>query len=75
MRRLGVETRMPPHEVWKSFDLARWFHHADTGYLGGDLCQPERDRQDQISFGDGEDRGQKERKTKRDTPLYATMVC
>jgi len=64
---------MPRHEVWKTFDLARRFHHAQTSYRSGDLGQLSRDRQDQIGFGDGEDRGQEERKTKRNAPLYAKL--
>jgi hypothetical protein len=64
---------MPRNEVRKSFDLARRFHHAQTSYGSGDLGQLARDRQDQIGFGDGEERGQKERKTKRDATLYAKL--
>ena len=38
VRGLLGKSRMPGHEIGKGFDLARWFHHADTAYLGGDLC-------------------------------------
>ena len=67
------ESRMPCHEVRKSFDLAWRFHHAQTSQRNGDLCQSARDGQDQIGFSDGEDCGHKERKTKRDAALYAKL--
>jgi hypothetical protein len=64
---------MPAHEIGKRFDLARRFNHPQTHHRRGDLGQLARDRQDQIGFGDGEDRGQKERKSQRGPPLCAQL--
>ena len=44
-----------------------------TGHRRGYLCQCAGHCKNQIGFCDGEDRGQKERKTKRDAPLYAKL--
>src|SRR5205823_9555019 len=64
---------MPSNEIRKAFDLAWRFYHAQTSQRPGDLCQPARDSEDQIGFNDGEDRGHKERNTKRDATLYANL--
>src|SRR6266481_7783075 len=64
---------MPCHEIREGFDLTRRFYHAQTSQRPGDLCQPARNSEDQIGFNDGEDRGHKERKTKRDASLYPKL--
>src|SRR5258706_2032354 len=68
---LGGESRMPSHEIRKSFDFERRFDDAYASHRSGDPGQPARHTEDQIGFSDGKYRWYEERKNQRDTPPRA----
>ena len=67
------KSRMPSHEIRKGLDLTRRFHDTHAGPYRGDLCQSARHGENQVRLRDSINRGDKERQSNRDVPLYAKL--
>src|SRR5271156_3947576 len=71
--RFTGEPWMPCHEIRKGLDLTRRFHHAYAGHDRRDRRQSARHGENQVSLGDGKDRGHEEWQSKRDMTLGAKL--
>jgi hypothetical protein len=65
---------MPAHEIWKRFQLARRFNHAQTDLSAYGPCHCARHREDQIGVRDGEHHREEEWNPKGNARLNAELA-
>jgi hypothetical protein len=73
VRRLVGESRMPRHEIGKTFDLVRRFRHTYISDRRDDLRQSSRQRENQIGTSDSKDRRPEKREVEPGAPFQAQL--